>query len=561
MENQKIAQIFQEIGDILELQGDSVFRIRSYHKAAQVISNYPRHLRDIYEKDPKLLDDIPGVGKALMEKIIEILETGDCRKHIMLVKKIKPGLLNILRLRGIGPKKTKLFYDELGIDSVVKLQDAAWRGLLQALPGMGEKSEAAVLAAIEAYGRLTARMPIHEALETAEEIAAYMKKKAKKVEYAGSLRRRRETIGDIDILACGGDEVVEHFCKFPAIEHVEAKGSTKATVVLESGVQVDLRVVEEASFGAALYYFTGSKAHNIAARKIAQKMGLKIKGEKSVAGKTEEEIFKKIKLPYIIPEMREDTGEIEFMKKNPDFRPIEMKDIKGELHCHTDWSDSSASLSDVAKTAKKCGYEYLAVTDHSSSLKIAHGLSLSRLEAQMREIDKLNKKLSGIKLLKGIEVDVLRDGSLDTKDDVLAELDIVVASIHTGFTLSSREQTARIIRAFENPHVNIFAHPTGGKVGHRESYDVDIDKVMRAAKKHSIALELNCHPTRLDLDSKNLRAARDLGIKIAFGTDAHNASELDFMKYGVYLGRRGWLERTDVLNTMSWSKLKKVLDG
>lgn len=562
MENQKIAQIFREIGDILEILGDSRFKIRAYNNAAQTIDTYPYHLRDIYQEDPKKLDDIPGIGKALMEKIIEILKTGDCKKHVALMKKIKPGVLNILRLRGIGPKKTKLFLDELGIDSIVKLKDAAIRGILRELPGMGEKSEADVLLAIESHGRLTARMPMYQALSIAEGILEYLKanKKVKKAEFAGSLRRRLETIGDIDVLACGPVSIIDYFCKMPDVEHVEAKGDTKASVVLESGIHVDLRVVEPESFGAALYYFTGSKAHNIATRKIAQKKGFKIneygifKGKKKIAGKTEEEIFKKIGLPYIIPEMREDTGEIEFMKKNPKFKPLEESDIKGDLHVHTDWSDGKNSLEEMAKAAAKKGHKYLAITDHSQSVKIAHGLEISRLEKQMKEIDGMSL---GIKLLKGCEVDILKDGSLDTPDEILEKLDLVVVSVHTYFGLSEKEQTARIIKAIEHPLVDILAHPTGKLLGLREPYDVDLLKVMRAAKKNNVALELNCNPKRLDLDTKYLRAARDMGVMISLGTDAHTVSSLDFIEYGIAMARRGWLQPENILNCRGWDEFDK----
>jgi len=569
MENKKIAHVFQEIGDILEILGDSRFRIRSYHKGAQVIANYPYHVRDIYEKDPGLLDEIPGIGKALMVKIVEILETGDCQAHLKLVKQIPPGVLDVLRLRGIGPKKTKLFLDELNINSVIKLKDAAKRGLLRELPGMGEKSETDVLAAIESYGQLASRIPLHKASETAEEILSYMKKfkPVKKVTYAGSLRRMRRTIGDIDILASGPPEIIDYFCNFPEISHIEAKGDTKATVILEDGIQVDLRVVAEESFGAALYYFTGSKAHNIATRKIAQKMGLKIneygvfKGEKSLAGKTEEEIFKTIGLPYIIPEMREDNGEIEFMKNNPEFKTVDVSDIKGELHSHSDWSDGDNTIEEMAEAAKALGYEYLAVTDHSGSLKITHGLDSDRLKAQMREIDRLNKKLEGITILKGIEVDIMKDGSLDMEDSVLAELDIVVASVHTYFKLDEKEQTDRIIRAIKHPLVNILGHPTGKLVGQREAYDVDLSKLMRAAKESETTLELNCNLKRLDLDAKHLRAARDMGVLISLDTDAHATSHLSYVRFGVSIARRGWLEPSNVLNAMTLSDLKKHLNA
>ncbi|OGJ47522.1 hypothetical protein A2344_03325 [Candidatus Peregrinibacteria bacterium RIFOXYB12_FULL_41_12] len=569
MENKKIAQIFQEIGDILELKGDNPFKIIAYNKAAQVISNYPYDLREIYKKDPDLVKQIPGIGESLAVKIEEILATGDCQKHLKLVKEIKHGVLDIMRLRGIGPKKTKLFYDKLGIDSVQKLKSYARRGLLRELTGMGEKSELAVLEAIEAYGRLKARMPISDALNIAEEIVSFLRKspEVKKAEYAGSLRRRLETVGDIDILACGSPKIVEHFCSFPEVEHIESKGDTKATVVLNSGIQVDLRVVPIDSFGAALYYFTGSKAHNIATRKIAQKMGLKINeygvfnGKKCVAGKTEEEIFKSIHLPYIIPEMREDMGEIELAASREwkKFKPIEISDIQGDLHSHTNWSDGSLDLEQAALEAKKRGYTYLAITDHSGSLKIAHGLDKIRLEAQMKEIDKLNKKLRGIVLLKGVEVDILKDGSLDMPDSVLKKLDIVVASVHTYFKLTAEEQTARIIRAIQNPFVNILGHPTGKLLGMREAYEVDLMTVMRAARARDVALELNCNPKRLDLNAQVLRAARDMGLMISLDTDAHGSSQLEYIEYGVHMARRGWLEKKNVLNTMELQSLKKFL--
>ncbi|HAU39763.1 MAG: family X DNA polymerase IV, DNA polymerase (family X) [Candidatus Peregrinibacteria bacterium GW2011_GWF2_43_17] len=559
MENQKIAQIFQEIGDMLEITGDSVFKIRSYHRAAQVVANYPYHLRDIYEKDPKLLDKIPGIGKSLMGKIIEILDTGDCKKHLQLVKQIKPGLLDIMKLRGIGPKKTKLFHDELSIDSVAKLKSAAKRGLIRELSGMGEKSESEVLKSIESYGRLKARIPMYEALDIAEEIISYMKKSdaVSKVEYAGSLRRRLETVGDVDILACGDkpEEIIKYFCDFPFISHIESRGNTKTTVILENGMQVDLRVVSKDDFGAALYYFTGSKAHNITTRKIAQKMGLKIneygvfKGNKKIICRTEEDVFKAINLPYIIPEMREDTGETDFIK------PIEISDIKGELHSHSDWSDGENTITEMAETAKKTGYEFIAITDHSASLKIAHGLDKTRLEAQIKEIETLNKKIEGIKILTGAEVDILRDGSLDLPDSILKKLDIVIASVHTYFRLTREEQTARIIKAISNPFVKIIGHPTGKLIGMREAYDIDLVKVMEAAKKHNVAIELNCNPKRLDLSAEHLRMAKDMGVMISLGTDSHGTSQLSYIKYGIFMARRGWLEKKNILNTMDYASI------
>ncbi len=561
MENQRVAQIFQEIGDVLELKGENRFRYLSYHRAAQTITNLSQDIRKIYDNGE--LEKIPGIGKALSEKIAEILNTGKCGTHERLLAEFDKGLLELLTIRGLGPKKVKKFYDELGIDNVGKLKVAAEKGVIAELDGMGEKSQADILKAIAEHEKHIERSHLITATLLAEFLIKYMKDcpAVKRAEYAGSLRRGRETIGDIDILATGKDHaaIIAHFLAHHDISTVLAQGETKASVVLEGGVQVDLRVVDEASFGAALYYFTGSKNHNIATRKLAIKKGLKIneygvfKGEKSIAGKTEKEIFKVLGLPYIIPELREDQGEIK--EKLP--KSVELKDIRGDLHFHTNWSDGRNTLEEMVAAAKKLGYEYLCVADHSTSARVAHGLDTDRIMDQIKQVDALNKKLRGFKVFKGSEVDILSDGSLDYPDEILKLLDIVTVSVHTKFTLSAAEQTARIIKAISNPYVNVLGHPTGRIVNRRESYEVDIVEVARAAKKNNVAMEINSN-LRLDLSGTNTRIAKEHGVKFVINTDAHGIDQLALMKFGVITARRGWLEKKDVLNTLPLEKLLKL---
>ncbi|MBT5015930.1 DNA polymerase/3'-5' exonuclease PolX [Candidatus Peregrinibacteria bacterium] len=557
MENQRVAQIFQEIGDILELKGENRFRYLSYHRAAQTLLNLSKDIRKIYDNGE--LEGIPGIGKALAEKIAEILNTGKCGTHERLLAEFDKGLLELLTIRGLGPKKIKKFYDELGIDNIGKLKTAAEKGVLADLERMGEKSQADILKAIQEHEKHVARSHLITATFLAEFLIGYMKdcSKVSRAEYAGSLRRGRETVGDIDILATGKDhnQIIRHFLAHQDVSLVLAQGETKASVILEGGVQVDLRVVDEKSFGAALYYFTGSKNHNIATRKLAIKKGLKIneygvfKGEKSIAGKTEKEIFKVLGLPYIIPELREDQGEVQagFDGKLP--KSVELADIRGDLHLHTNWSDGRNTLEEMVAAAQKLGYEYLCVSDHSTSARIANGLDLGRIKDQIKQVEALNKRLRGFKVFKGAEVDILTDGSLDFPDEILAQLDWITASVHSKFTLSSAEQTARLIKAISNPYVHVLGHPTGQIVNRREPYELDIAAVARAAAKNNVALEINSN-MRLDLSATNIRIAKEHGVKFVINTDAHSIDQLGLMRFGVTTARRGWLEKGDVLNTL-----------
>ena len=573
MQNQRIADIFQEMGEILEIQGENRFRVNSYLRAAQLISSYPHDLREVLETDPKKLRGISGIGEGLAEKIEEILLTGKCKEHAALLRKIGKKRLALLKVRTVGPKKVKMLYEKLGIDSVVKLRRAAEHGQLRELEGMGEKSEAEILKATTEYDQLRERMPLHLALRYAAEYVEYLEKcpAVKKVAVAGSLRRRVETIGDIDILAVGpGAKIIEYFVGYPEVKSVLAQGPTKASVLLKSGIQVDLRVVARPSFGAALYYFTGSKAHNIKVRDRAKRMGLKIneygvfkvagsaakkRPERRVAGATEKQIFKAVKLPFIEPELRENRGEVEAAVKGKLPKLVQRKDIQGDLHSHSEASDGKSTLAEMVEAAQALGYSYLAVTDHSTSVKIAHGLDEKRLFKQFKAIDDLNKRLKGFRILKGSEVDILGDGSLDFPDRILKKLDIVIGSVHTRFNLPIKEQTERVIKAFQNPHLMFFAHPTGRLLGERTDYDIDLEAIIKAAKKCRVAIEINGNPLRLDLQDVYCQMAKENGTKIVINTDSHHFSQLRFMDFGIGVAKRGWLEKKDVLNTLPVEKM------
>lgn len=566
MENRKVARIFQEIGDVLELMGENRFRYLSYHRAAQIIDNLNQDVRVIYDQDPKQFLEIPGIGKDLSAKIIEILETGQCQFHQQLLSRFKKGLLELLTLRTMGPKKVKRFYELLGIDTIQKLKKAAETGELAKLPGMGEKSQAEILKAIEDHALHRERTLLHHGTLLAEALVNAMKRcsEVDRVAYAGSVRRGKETIGDVDILTTGKNHpaIIDYFVELPDVVKILAKGDTKASVLLSEGIQVDLRVVDENNFGAALYYFTGSKEHNIRARKIAISKGLKVneygifKGEKQIAGKTEEEMFKTLGLPTIIPELREDNGEIEagFEHHLPD--SIELKDIRGDLHAHTKATDGADSLETMVQMGQSLGYEYMAITDHSPSVRVANGLNEKRLIEHLAQIDALNKTLKHFRILKGAEIDILDDGSLDYPDEILKKLDLVNISVHSKFSLDSKTQTARVIKAISNPYVTVLCHPTGRIVKQREPFLIDIVEVARAAKKYGVALEIN-GSSRLDLSPGNAKLAKEQGAQFVISTDAHQASHMNFMRFGIMLARRGWIERKDVLNILPAKHLLK----
>lgn len=565
MDNKKIAEIFQEMGDIIDIQGGNFFRSNAYKRAALTILNMPRDIRDIVDKTPLALKEIPGIGQDLQRKIVELVQNGECEEHEKLKKQIPEGLLEMLRLRGVGPKKVKLFYSELRIKNIRELKEAAEKHLLQNLSKMGEKSERDVLNAIEEYSHFSPnRSLISDALVEANRIIKYMKEcsDVDKIEYAGSLRRKQETIGDIDILVTSkkkdsSQKIMDYFVKYDDVLEVTAKGDTKSSIILQSGMDADLRVVNDDCFGAALHYFTGSKEHNIKIRDIAKKKGLKIneygifKGKKIVGGKDENDVFKFVGLPFIIPELRRDDGEVEYGLKHKSYpKFIELKDIKGDLHVHSTYSDGVVSIEKVAEAMIVKEYEYFAVSDHSSALRVTHGMGSKDIKRQWEEVNKLNKKFkSKIAILKGSEVDILKDGSLDFSNDILEQLDVVIASIHSYMLLDYEQQTKRIIAAVENPYVNVLGHPTGRLINKRASMNFDMGKVIDACIKNKVAIEINSNPQRLDLIDRYVKTAKDKGAVFVINTDSHDSGHVNFMQYGINVARRGWLEKTNVLNT------------
>ncbi|MCP2606400.1 DNA polymerase/3'-5' exonuclease PolX, partial [Candidatus Aminicenantes bacterium AC-708-I09] len=543
------------------------FRIIAYRKAARVLEDLTEDIEVITKKGK--LREIPGVGEGIAKKIEEYLKTGKMKKYEEALSGIPEGLLELLEIQNLGAKTISLAHKELGVKNLDDLKRVIEDGSLAKLFGMGEKKVENIKKGIEIYEQAHERIPIYEALTIVEDVIEYLKNAPgiSQISPAGSLRRMKETVGDIDILATGknGREIIEFFTKYPNVDRVIASGKTKGSIMVktEKGKkQVDLRIVDEDCYGAALQYFTGSKAHNIRLRSMAKEKGLKIseygvfRDDKKIAGRTEEEIYKILNLPWIPPEIREDRGEIECALENrlPDL--INYTDIKGDLHVHSSYSDGHSTIEEIAEHAKSLGYEYIAICDHSQSVKYAHGLTEDRLKRQIEEIDKLNEKLTGIKILKGIEVDILPDGKLDFPDELLAQLDYVVASIHIGF---KKNVTERMLLALENPYVHTLAHPTGRLISKREGYDVDLDKIFEAALKNNKILELNAYYDRLDLNEINLRKAKEMGIKIAIGTDAHHIGGMRMMRFGIGIARRGWLEKKDVLNCLPYSELKKIL--
>ncbi|MBI5599797.1 MAG: DNA polymerase/3'-5' exonuclease PolX [Deltaproteobacteria bacterium] len=578
MDNVEIARFFNEISDLLEIKGENPFRVRSYRNAALVIEGLTLSLESIVEKDEKSLEDIPGIGKSIHEKIVEIIRTNGCELHEELLKEVPQGVLELLKVSGIGPRKAGLLYKKLGIQGVGDLEAAAKGHKLRDLPGMGERSEEKILRAIEDYKTIKAsslRFKLSVAYPRARGYIEYLKKfkGVVQVEAAGSLRRWKETVGDVDILVTCREAaaVMEHFVKYPDVKEVVSKGETKATVVLKSGLQVDLRALEKKSFGAALQYFTGSKSHNIAVRDRAKKMGLKIseygvfsgKTGEMVAGEKEEDVYRAVGLPWIAPELRENMGEIEAAERGdlPDL--IELSDIKGDLHVHSTFSDGASTMEELAEAAMGMGYEYMAVTDHSKAVGIAHGLDEKRLEEVISGVEAVNRRLEkkgvGFRLIKGAEVDIRADGTLDFSEGALKKLDCVVGAVHSGFTMTMEDMTRRIIKTMETGYLNVLAHPTGRLIGMREPYEVDMERVMDAAKEYGVALELNSFPERLDLNDAHLRLAKDKGVMVAISTDAHHAGHLDYVIYGVHTARRGWIEKKNVLNARGLKELMRLL--
>jgi DNA polymerase (family 10) len=569
MENQKIARIFEEMADLLEIKGENPFRIRAYRKAALNIETLTEDVSTLIEE--KRLNEIPGIGKDLAQKIEEIVKTGTLEQLEKLRKEIPSSLLELLSVPGLGPKTAKIIYDNLKIKSIEELEKVAKEHKLKGLPGIREKTEENILKGIEILKAGRERRRIDQAIAIAKSFINYLKntKGVEKISEAGSVRRRKETIKDIDILVVSSNPayVMERFISNPMVMEVISKGSTCSSIRTRDFMQVDLRVVEPQSFGSALAYFTGSKEHNIKLRDMAKGKGLKlneygifneITGEK-LGGKEEEEIYRILGIQYIPPELREDRGEIEWAIEGRIPKLVDLKEIKGDFHIHSKWSDGGNSIEEIVQTAIRKGYEFISITDHSKSLGVAKGLNEEKLKAQREEIERLRDKYPQIKILHGIEVDIKSDGTLDFSDEILSNLDIVIGAIHSGFKQDRETITKRIISAMENPFVHIIAHPSGRLIGEREPYDVDMERILEYAKSTGTILEINAFPQRLDLRDIYCKRAKELGIMIAIGTDAHWTYQLDYMEFGVWVARRGWLEKENVLNKYSWKEIKEFL--
>lgn len=566
--NADIAAIFEEIADLLEIQGANPFRIRAYRNAARTLGELSQDVRMLVGKGDDL-KRLPGIGDDLSAKIREIVATGRCSLLERLRTELPPAVTELLKIPGIGPKRVKALYHDLEVQTVEQLYRAARDGRIRALPGFGEKTELNILQAVEAHVSQARRFKLAVAAQYAEALRTYLAavQGVKQVTIAGSFRRMRETVGDLDILATAMPDspVMQRFTAYDEVAEVLSAGATRASVMLKCGLQVDLRVVAEESYGAALQYFTGSKAHNIAIRRIAQKHGLKVneygvyRGEARIAGENEESVYRAVGLPYIPPELREDRGEIEAAHAGWLPHLVELADLRGDLHVHTRATDGRNTLREMALAAQAQGFEYLAITEHSRRLTVAHGLDPLRLARQCDEIDALNERLTGITLLKGIEVDILEDGSLDLPDNVLARLDLVVGAVHSKFDLSRARQTERILRAMEHPCFTLLAHPTGRLIEKREPYDVDMLRIIRQAKNRGCFLELNAHPERLDLLDTYCQMAKEEGVLISINSDAHSPFDFANLRFGVGQARRGWLGKQDVLNTRPLAELRTLI--
>jgi DNA polymerase (family 10) len=577
MENREVARILRETAQLLEIDGASIGRFRSYEKAAELLDNLSDRVEDLAE-DTKKLMELPGIGEGLAEHIREILKTGDYTLRRKLLKKYPESILDLLQLQSLGPKKVALIWKKFHVATVEDVAKLAREEKLRDLAGFGEKSEQNILRAAETFKKAAGRFLINVADETAEALLAHIEKLGKRIEAvdpAGSLRRRKETIGDLDFLVTLAgrrsektiEEISEHILSFPNIEQILARGENKISFRLANGMQVDVRLLEAKHRGAALMYFTGSKEHNVALRGRANKMGYTLneyalatlEDERPVVGETEEAIYKKLGLAFIEPELRENTGEIEAAEKGKLPRLIELGDIRGDLQMHTVASDGKNSIEEMAHAAKRLGYEYIALTDHSKAVTVANGLDEKRTLAQIDKIREAQRKIEGIHLLASSEVDILKDGRLDLDDEVLAQLDMVICSIHSFMNLERSAMTERLLAAIENPYTQIIAHPTGRLLLRREAYAYDMEKVLDAAKRHGVAMECNAYPDRLDLKDVYLRMAKERGVKITISTDAHSTKNLTYIKYGVGMARRGWIEAKDVLNTLPYGKFLESL--
>jgi len=568
MENREIANIFEEISNLMKILQDDPkwgFKAAAYDRAKRSIESYPERLEDVARDPQRKLTEIPGIGADLAKKIAEIVETGKSSYHQEQLAKVPHSLLDLLQLQTVGPQKVKLFWKQANITTVDELEAAAKQGRLRDLPGMSGKSEENILKAIEVFRRAAGRFRLDTAYETAEVLTAWLRelKSVEEVTPAGSLRRGRETVGDLDLLVTGRDPaaVADHFVKFPGVAAILAKGEDKVSVKLKNDLQVDVRLIEPSKYGAALHYFTGSKEHNVALRDRAKRQGWKLSeyglfhGEKILASRTEEEIFAKFGLAWIPPELRENLGEIEAAEEGKLPKLVELADIRGDLQMHTTASDGHASIEGMAKAAKQLGYQYILITDHSKAVTVANGLDEKRAVEHIQRIHAARQKVKGIEIWAGSEVDIMGDGSLDYSNELLKQFDIVLASVHSRMNMPAEEMTTRLLRALENPYVRILGHPTGRQILRRDPFLFDIEKVFAAAKKLGVILELNGNPERLDLSDRHVKLAHDRGMKVIISTDAHDPQHFKLMRYGVITARRGWMEKSGVLNTLPPEKL------
>jgi len=578
MENREVALILRETAQLLEIDGAIIGRYRSYEKVADLLFSLHERIEDI-AKDLKKLRELPGVGENMAEHICEILETGDYKLRQKLLKKYPPTLLELLAVQSLGPKKVAFLWSNFKCATVAGLEKLAREGKLRELPGFGEKSEQNILKATQMAKRSSGRFHLDAADQDAERLMEFIKQAGDCVEsvaVAGSLRRRRETIGDLDLLVTMApgkdkqkniDSVAEHILKYPRNVQTLAHGENKVSMLLESGLQVDVRLLDKNSFGAALLYFTGSKEHNVALRGRANDMGYtlneyaltSIKSGRSIASTTEEEIYAKLKLPYIEPELREMRGEVEAAEQGRLPTLVTLADIRGDVQMHSIASDGRNTVEEMGEAARTLGYEYIAITDHSKAVTVANGMDDKRTLENIRRIREAQERVPGIRLLAGIEVDILKNGRLDLDSEVLAQLDVVVASIHSYMSMERAEMTERLLAGIENPHAQIIAHPTGRLLLRRNPYAYDMEKILETAKKHGVAMETNAYPDRLDLNDVHLRMAKERGVKVVISTDSHAVSHLCFMKYGVATARRGWLEKKDVINTLPLNEFLAAL--
>jgi len=576
MDNKAIAGILYETADLLEIDGQDSFRIRSYRNAAEAIEALPQQVMELISEPKKLLA-VPGIGKGMLTNMQEMLREGRLSVHADLLKKYRPTMLDLLKVQGLGPKTIALIWSAYQVCDVEGVEKLAREGKIQILPRMGEKQEQKLLKALEDYRRIGGRFLLDAAENQAQKIVEHLAKfpGIEKVTPAGSLRRGRETVGDLDVLVTGPgccdaqqrQEMIEHMIKLPGLMEIIARGENKVSFRLRGGMQVDVRFLPPDSFGAAMQYFTGSKAHNVALRQRALKMGYtlseyslaRLDDEKPVAGKSEEEIYAKLKLDYIPPEMRENQGEIEAGEKHSLPPLISQKDLQGDVHMHTVETDGRCTIEEMAEAARERGYKYMAITDHSKNLAFANGLDDKRAVEHIRRIRAADEKIEGIKIFAGVEVDILADGTLDLSDSVLEQMDLVIASVHSHFNQSPLEMTERLVKAVENPNTSLIGHPTGRLLLRRDAYSFDLDAVLKAAAKHKVAMELNAYPDRLDLCDRHLRLAKQHGVKIVINTDSHHTSHMEKIRFGILQARRAWLTKEDVLNTLPAQKFAKAM--